>query len=203
MTFDHILERGAGPETLLLLHATGGDEHQLLGLGRALAPAATLLSPRGQVLEGGVARRWFARHGVGRLDVPDLLARTDDLAAFIADATAEYDLGPMLAVGYSNGANIAASLLLRHPDALAGAALLRPMLPYEATPTLNGTPVLIAAGAFDPYPGADRLAALLRAGGADVTEHVAQAGHELVDADLTAAARWLAGTPAAPRRAGA
>lgn len=104
--FEHVLVRGSSAGTLLLLHATGGDEHQLLGMGRELAPSATLLSPRGQVLEDGVTRRFFARHGTFELDIPDLLARTDQLADFIAAATAAYDLDPgrVLALGYSNGA---------------------------------------------------------------------------------------------------
>jgi phospholipase/carboxylesterase len=132
------------------------------------------------------------------LDIPDLLARTDELADFVAAAVAAYDLDAsrVIALGYSNGANIAASLLLRRPEALAGAALLRATLPYEpeSPPALTGTDVLIATGIRDPYvvPGAaERLAGILRAGGADVTESVVDTGHGLTDADLDATRNWL------------
>lgn len=197
--FEHVIERGSGATTLLLLHGTGGDEHQLVAPGRRLAPDATLLSPRGQVLEDGTTRRFFARRSLLELDVPDLLARTDRLADFVAAATKAYDLDRerVIALGYSNGANIAASLLLRWPGVLAGAALLRPTLPYEpeAPPALEGTDVLIAAGSRDPYvePGKpERLAELLRAGGADVSYEETAPGHALTDADLSATSRWLA-----------
>jgi predicted esterase len=196
--FEHAFERGSSPTTLLLLHATGGDEHQLVALGRDLAPTATLLSPRGKVLEDGVTRRFFARRSLTDLDIPDLLARTDELADFVAAATAEYGLDParVVALGYSNGANIAASLLLRRPEVLSGAALLRPTLPYEpdALPALDGIHVLVATAARDPYvePGrAERLVEVLESAGAEVTTRVADAGHELTEHDLTAAHRWL------------
>jgi predicted esterase len=198
--YEHLLERGTSGETLLVLHATGGDEHQLAGLARELAPAATLLAPRGKVMENGVTRRFFARRSMTELDVPDLLRRTDELADFVAAAAAAYELDParVTALGYSNGANIAASMLLRRPGLLAGAALLRATLPYEpeSSPALAGRRVLIASGAGDPYvlPGAaQRLAEILRAGGADVTERAADAGHELTAADLEVTREWLAG----------
>ncbi len=116
-SFVHRYEPGAGSATLLLLHGTGGDEHQLIDLARRLAPAAALLSPRGQVLEDGVAARFFARRGVGDLDLDDLRRRGDELAAWIRDACAQYgrDAGRVIALGYSNGANIAVELLFRHP----------------------------------------------------------------------------------------
>ncbi len=152
--YEHVLVPGDGGATLLLLHATGGDEHQLVELGRRLAPGATLLSPRGKELENGVTRRFFRRHSPTELDIPDLLARTDEMADFVAAAAAAYglDAGRIVALGYSNGANIAASLLLRRPGTLRGAALLRPMLPYEPDRPLRleGTSVLVAAGARDP-----------------------------------------------------
>jgi predicted esterase len=197
--YEHVLVPGAGPGTLLLLHSTGGDERQLVDLGRRLAPRATLLSPRGKELENGVTRRFFRRHSATELDIPDLLARTDEMAEFVAEATAAYGLaaGRVVALGYSNGANLAASLLLRRPGTLRGAALLRPMLPYEpeGAPRLEGTSVLVAAGARDPLiPVAqpERLARLLEAAGADVSYRVAEAGHELVPSDLADAAAWLA-----------
>jgi phospholipase/carboxylesterase len=153
--FEHVFEPGRSGWTLLLLHGTGGDEHDLVPLGRQLAPGAALLSPRGKVLEGGVARRFFRRLAVGQLDIPDLLERADELAQFVRAAPGAYGLDArrIVAVGLSNGANIAVSLLWRHPGLLRGAALLRPMLPYEPEPLpeLQGTEVLVAAGAHDPY----------------------------------------------------
>lgn len=198
--FTHVFEPGTSEWTLLLLHSTGGNEHDLLGLGRGLAPHAARLSPRGKVLENGVALRFCRRLAVGKLDIPDLLARTDELAAFVADAARAYARDPrkFVAVGYSNGANIATSLLLRRPGVLRGAVLLRPLLPYEPelSPALNGTDVLVAAGAHDPYsPPAQtaRLVQILRDGGAAVTAHVDDgASHRLVRSDLTEAARWTA-----------
>lgn len=196
--FEHVLVPGRGRTTLLLLHGTGGDEHQLVELGQQLAPDASLLSPRGKVLEGTMPR-FFRRHAVGELDIPDLHARTDDLAGFLAAATTEYglDAARVVAVGYSNGANIAASLLLGRQRTLHGAVLLRAMLPYEPDEALSlaGTSVLVAAGARDPYVPLDqseRLAEVLRAGGAEVELRVADAGHELTRSELAAAASWLA-----------
>lgn len=196
--FEHVLVPGRGRTTLLLLHGTGGDEHQLVELGRQLAPDASLVSPRGKVLEGTMAR-FFRRRAVGELDIPDLLARTDELAAFLAAATTEYglDAARVVAVGYSNGANIAASLLLRRPGTLLGAVLLRPMLPYEPDDALSlaGTSVLVAAGSRDPYVPSDqseRLAEVLRGAGAEVELRVADAGHELTRSELSGAASWIA-----------
>lgn len=198
LSFQHAYRPGAGPWTLLLLHGTGGDEHDLVPLGRQLAPQAALLSPRGRVLEAGMPR-FFRRHASGQLDIPDLIERTDELAEFVRAATREYgrDPGRIVALGFSNGANIAVSLLLRHPPLLRGAALLRPLLPYEPTaaPKLTHTDVLIAAGEGDPYstPGQTRrLAEILAEGGAEVTVHTApHAGHNLTQSDLTETARWF------------
>jgi predicted esterase len=197
--FEHVLVRGSGSWTLLLLHATGGNEHQLVELGRRLAPEATLLSPRGQVLEGGVTRRFFRRHGTFELDIPDLLARTDELADFIAAATVAYELDPrrVFALGYSNGANIAVSVLLRRPQALAGAVLLRPTLPYtpNARPRLEGKPVLVLGAEHDPFVPRERydqLIATLNARGADVNAKLMTGGHQLTQADLELTASWLA-----------
>ncbi|MGH2914408.1 MAG: alpha/beta hydrolase [Solirubrobacteraceae bacterium] len=196
--FEHVFERGLSDWTLLLLHGTGGDERDVLGLGRATAPHASLLSPRGQVSENGMAR-FFRRLAVGQLDIPDLLARTDELAEFVSQSVAAHGLDParLVAVGLSNGANIAVSLLLRHPGLLRGAVLLRPMLPYEPEqrPALAGTAVLIAAGERDPYSPArqsERLADVLGEAGADVLRRVERgAGHELREGDLRAAEAWM------------
>jgi phospholipase/carboxylesterase len=196
--FVHRYEPGAGPATLLLLHGTGGDEHQLIDLGRQVAPTAALLSPRGAVLEDGVAARFFARRGVGDLDLDDLRRRGDDLATWVGEACLEYerDAARVIALGYSNGANIAVELLFRHPGVLRGAALLRPMLPYRPTGTLEltGTDILIATGDADPYSPAAQvteLATLFTAGGAAVQVERQPTGHGLVQADLDALGAWV------------
>jgi predicted esterase len=196
--FEHVFEPGSDGRTLLLLHGTGGDEHDLLPFGRRLAHSSALLSPRGQVLEAGMPR-FFRRHAVGQLDIPDLLSRTDDLARFVGEAVTAYGLDPdrVVALGFSNGANIAVSLLLRHPDLLRAAALLRPTLPYEPDGplSLTGTDVLIAAGEGDPFSSAEstrRLAEILDAAGAEVTPHREPgAGHNLGPGDLRALTDWL------------
>jgi predicted esterase len=197
--FEHVYEAGQGPWTLLLLHGTGGDENDLIPLGRQLVPKANLLSPRGQVLESGTTLRFFRRLAVGELDIPDLLERTDDLAAFIADAAGRYsfDTGKVIAIGLSNGANIAVSLLFRHPGLLKGAGLLRPMLPYEPETDLDlsGTSVLVAAGGRDPYvPSSESitLGKTLEDRNATMTMQLnPEAGHSLTEGDLVEMSRWL------------
>lgn len=183
---------------LLLLHGTGGDESDLLPLGQALAPGATLLSPRGKVLEHGMPR-FFRRLAEGVFDVPDLIARTRELAEFVGAAASRYGFDPaaVFGVGYSNGANIAASLLLLHTGVLHGALLFRPMVPFEpeSRPRLDGIPVFVAAGRQDPivpHEQTRRLVALLEQAGADVTMHVEPAGHALTAGDVAAARVWLA-----------
>jgi phospholipase/carboxylesterase len=197
-SFVHRYEPGAGAATLLLLHGTGGDENQLIELGRRLAPGAALLSPRGQVLEGGVAARFFARRGVGDLDLEDLRRRGAELATWITDACAQYgrDARRVIALGYSNGANIGVELLFRHGGTLRAAALLRPMLPYRPGEplSLSGTDVLIAAGDADPYSSPqqiEELAEVLTAGGAEVQVSRQPVGHELAQGDLDALASWI------------
>ncbi len=187
------------PLTLLLLHGTGGDETDLLGVGRQLAPAAALLSPRGKVSENGMPR-YFRRLAEGVFDLADLQARTHELADFVETAVQRYRLAPdrIFAVGFSNGANIAASLLLLRPQVLAGAVLFRPMVPLvpETIPRLRGKPVLLAAGRLDPIVSPDeteRLRRLLVQAGANVTLHWESAGHELTPADVAAARAWLEG----------
>lgn len=187
-------ERGGLPP-LLLLHGSGGDENDLIQLGAQLLPAAALLSPRGKVLENGMPR-FFRRLAEGVFDLDDLKARTGELADFIVAARHAYDLPAPVAIGFSNGANIAASLLLTRPGVLRGALLLRATLPFEPqpVPALNATPVLLLSGAADPMvrPAArDRLAAVLRDAGAAVTYETVAAGHNLTPQDLALAARWL------------
>jgi phospholipase/carboxylesterase len=186
-----------GAPTLLLLHGTGGNEHDLLPIAAKLSPAAGVLSPRGNVLERGMPR-FFRRLAEGVFDIEDLQRRTGELADFVAAAARQYGFAPqsVIAVGFSNGANIAASLLLLRPDVLAGAILLRAMVPLEpdVRAPLPGTPVLLSNGRRDPIvpaAQAERLAALLREAGADVTIVWQTAGHELTQQDIDDARRWL------------
>ena len=183
---------------LLLLHGTGGNEDDLIPLGKALAPGAALLSPRGAVLEHGMPR-FFRRLAEGVFDLDDLVARTHQLADFVAAASAAYHLTPgkLIALGFSNGANIAASTLLLRPEALGGAALLRPTVPFEpeTLPNLTGVPVLISSGRTDSmvsHKQSERLAALLAGAGADVTVHWSPGGHGLDQGDLEALNSWFA-----------
>jgi len=183
--------------TLLLLHGTGGDETDLLGVGRQLAPAAALLSPRGKVVENGMPR-YFRRLAEGVFDPEDLRARTHELAGFVESATRRYGLAAdrIVAVGFSNGANIAASVLLLRPTMLAGAILFRPMVPLvpETMPHLQGRPVLLAAGRRDSIvrpEETERLRRLLVQAGAVVALHWEQTGHGLTPADIAAARAWL------------
>jgi phospholipase/carboxylesterase len=197
--FTHQFESAtaANAPTLLLLHGTGGNESDLLPLGRAIAPGAGLLSPRGKVLENGMAR-FFRRLAEGVFDQEDLTLRSRELAEFIDAASRHYGIHPALlfAVGFSNGANIAASVLLRFPDKIAGAILMRAMVPFlpKHVPDLGAKPVLLLNGREDPIvpiDQPDQLAAILRSGGADVTLHWENAGHALTQADVSTARDWM------------
>lgn len=189
---------GANQRVLLLLHGTGGDESDLLPLGRELDPAAALLSPRGRVLENGMPR-FFRRFAEGVFDEEDVIGRANELADFITAAAAEYRFHPadVTALGYSNGANIAAAMLLLRPEVLTAAVLLRAMVPLSS-PTasdITGKRVLISAGQLDPIVPAEnaaRLASLLKARGADVALEVQAASHGLVPGDIDLAKQWLA-----------
>jgi phospholipase/carboxylesterase len=205
LDFIHVYQPATSAEapTLLLLHGTGGDERDLLGLGPALSPGAGVLSPRGQVLERGMPR-FFRRLAEGVFDLDDLRKRTDDLANFVTNAAAHYgfDVSRVIAAGFSNGANIAASLLLLRPEVLAGAIMFRAMVPLVPDPLTPraGRQALLSNGAADPLVSAaetDRLAALLTAAGVDVTVRVQRAGHELTQQDVTQAREWLAAAAAA------
>jgi predicted esterase len=195
--FIHEFVPGSSNRTLLLLHGTGGNEHDLIPLGRELDPSAALLSPRGKVLENGMPR-FFRRLAEGVFDVDDLQKRTHNLADFVAAAADLYDIDHknIIAVGYSNGANIAASILLLRPEILAGAILFRAMVPLkpEKRPELANVHVWIGAGNQDPIiPSSEtqRLADLVRAAGADVTVRFLNAGHALAPADISLARDWL------------
>jgi predicted esterase len=183
--------------TLLLLHGTGGNEHDLLPVGQMIAPTAGILSPRGQVLEAGMPR-FFRRLAEGVFDVRDLKARTAQLADFVVRAATRYGFAreSVVAAGFSNGANIAASLLLLWPETISAAILFRAVVPLEPEPLppLRGRRVLISNGRQDPLVPVhetERLAGLFRAAGADVSVGWQPGGHALTPNDLALAARWL------------
>ena len=192
-----------GAVPVLLLHGTGGNENDLLPLGQALASGAPLLSPRGQVLENGMPR-FFRRHAEGVFDLDDLKIRAEQLARFVTQARETYELGDVapIGIGFSNGANIAAALLLLHPGSLSAGLLLRAMVPLvpDPMPVLHDIRVLIAAGRQDPVATPEQtqaLADLLGSAGADVTVHWSRAGHNLTPDDIQAGARWMAEVSAA------
>lgn len=187
---------GAPSRALVLLHGTGGNEHDLVPLGRTVAPDAVLISPRGRVLENGMPR-FFRRFAEGVFDEADVIARAAELAGFVREAAARHAPGlPVAALGYSNGANIAAAMLLLHGTVVERAVLLRAMVPLvpQSLADLSGTRVLVLSGIADPIAPpaeAERLAGLLRRGGAAVETRALAAGHGLVQADLDAAAAFL------------
>jgi predicted esterase len=188
---------GSTGRTLLLLHGTGGNEDDMLPLGRQLDPAAALLSPRGNVLENGMPR-FFRRLAEGVFDEEDVVRRAHELAEFVVAAAAryEFDLTHLTAVGYSNGANIAAAILLLRPEVLSAAILFRAMVPLvpPALPNLDQLRVLLLSGEEDPIvpkENASQLAAMLRKAGADVSLRFEPAGHALVRGDIKAAKEWL------------
>ncbi len=197
--FVHIFGPAEEPDspTLLLLHGTGGDERDLLPLGRELWPGAALLGVRGKVLENGMPR-FFRRVSEGVFDVEDLKERTNELAEFIDSAAEHYGLSKrhLVAVGFSNGANIAASLMLLHPHYLTAAVLFRPQIPFkpDMVRNLSELSVFIAAGTKDqivPRDQAEQLQAALESGGANVSMYWHQGGHELGKDDVEAAKTWL------------
>jgi phospholipase/carboxylesterase len=209
LAYVHRFEPGADPSRppVLLLHGTGGDENDLIPLGREIAPGAALLSPRGNVLEGDMSR-FFRRFREGLFDEDDVRRRGGELADFVAEARRAYGLARPLAFGYSNGANIAAAVLLLHPKTFAGAILLRAMAPLAEPPgpDLSGVPVLILSGLNDPIAprsSAERLAAALTAAGARVERDDLPAGHGLTQGDVTKAKAFYAREAAYSCRSGA
>ncbi len=195
--FIHTFVPGCSPG-LLLLHGTGGNQEDLIPLGRVLLAGAALLGVRGKAIENGMPR-FFRRLAEGVFDLDDLKLRTEELARFIEDARLHYGVERMVAVGYSNGANIAASLLLREPRHLAGAVLFRAMVPFKpaALPDLSGMPLFLSAGERDPIVPAENvreLAAMFQSAGADVAMHWHPGGHELGPDDIDAARLWLTKT---------
>ena len=197
LTFTHRFEPGTRLEAppLLLLHGTGGDENDLLPLGQTVSPGSALLSPRGKVLEHGMPR-FFRRLSEGVFDEDDVRRRADELADFVETARARYGIAAPVALGYSNGANIAAAMLLLRPNVLAGAILLRAMVPLSEPPQadLKDKPVLIVSGKLDPIIPASnsaQLAALLSHAGANVQHPVLPTGHQLTQTDLTLSKEWI------------
>ena len=196
--FVHKFEKGTLPLTVLALHGTGGDENDLLPIARAVAPGASILSPRGKARENG-AYRFFARKAPGVFDENEVLTRAEELAEWVAWAVGQYglDATKVFVLGYSNGANIANAMMLLHPGSVAGGVLLRPMrvLRPDPMPDLAGTAVLIAAGREDgmmPAGEAEALGRLLAEAGASVDFAMQDGiGHELTPQDFSLAKRWL------------
>jgi phospholipase/carboxylesterase len=197
LSFIHRYEPATDPSRppLLLLHGTGGDENNLLGLGRMISPGSALLSPRGKILENGMPR-FFRRLAEGVFDEEDVKFRANELADFVVEARRAHGLEAPVAVGFSNGANIAAAMLMLRPEALAGAALLRAMVPLSSAPQVDlaGKRVLMISGAMDPIIPADnsnRLAASLSASGAEVQHQMLPSGHNLSQTDLSLLVKWF------------
>jgi phospholipase/carboxylesterase len=188
----------ASGETLIVLHGTGGDENDLVGIGQTIAPGAAILSPRGKVIENG-AQRFFKRLAEGVFDPEEVRSRAEELARFIRAAIPKYGLDPsrIFALGYSNGANIASTVMFIEPRLLQGAILFRPMLVFEPEEPgdLNGSSVLISAGRVDPIvpvSSVEQLVELFQSSHADVTLKWQPAGHNLVPSEVREAADWLA-----------
>jgi len=197
LDFVHEFVPGSSKRTLLLLHGTGGNERDLIPLGREIDPTAAILSPRGKVLENGMPR-FFRRFAEGIFDEEDLKKRTHELADFVGAAAEHYEFAAdqVVAVGYSNGGNIAASLLLLRPGTLRAAILFRAMVPLvpEKLPDLSLLRVWIGAGNQDPIiPTSEtqRLVELLRNARADVTIRFFTAGHNLTNSEIEIARDWL------------
>lgn len=188
----------AGGETLIVLHGTGGDENDLIGIGQTIAPDAAILSPRGNVLENG-APRFFKRLAEGVFDPKEVRSRAEELARFIRAAISKYglDASRIYALGYSNGANIASTVMFIEPRLLQGAVLFRPMLVFEPEKPgdLSGSSIFISAGRMDPIVpvgSVERLAELFGSSHAEVTLKWQLAGHNLVPSEVREAADWLA-----------
>lgn len=196
--FTHKFLPGTLAATVLVLHGAGGDEHDLVPVARALAPGAAFLSPRGKVVQDG-ARRFFARVSADVFDEAEVRARAAELAEWVGTAVAQHglDASRICAMGFSNGANIAAAIMLLHPGVLAGALLLRPrtILELEEFPDLNGAPVLVIAGDHDekmPAGSSEKLARQLGRAGAAVEMAMLDSGHELTPQDFSLGKSWFA-----------
>lgn len=203
MNFEHLYEKGGNRLTILALHGTGGNEHDLVAMAKMVAPNANILSPRGKISEHGAAR-FFKRLSEGVFDIEDLKFRTHELADFVSEASKEYifDASKIYALGFSNGANIASSLLFLRPEVLAGGAILRGMVPLDLEkgelkklPDLTGKNVFLSNGTRDPIvplANAKKLAEMYKQAGAMVTHEINPASHGLIQSDLQAMQRWFA-----------
>jgi phospholipase/carboxylesterase len=198
MDFIHKFVAGRSPMTVLLLHGSGGDENDLLPVAGALAPGAALLSPRGNVVQNG-ARRFFSYPGPDGFDADEIRQRVAELAGWIRRMTQQYAIDPhrLFALGYSNGANMAAATMLLDPGTIAGACLLRSraVVTPATLPDLNSAPVLLSAGQTDhliPPSAAEALGKLLTSAGARVDLAIQNAGHDLTPADFSLAKQWFA-----------
>jgi phospholipase/carboxylesterase len=184
--------------TFLLLHGTGGNEQDLIPLAYEIDKSAAILSPRGKVLENGITHRFFRRLAEGVFDLEDLKFRTNELADFVIDASKTYgfDLQRIIAVGYSNGANIAASMLLLRPEILSSAVLFRAMVPFvpQKLPDLSKKRIFMSSGLMDPIVSldeADRLFGLFKKAGANISLSWQESGHELTIEEIRKAKEWL------------
>jgi predicted esterase len=196
-TTRQLATEGKAFTTFLLLHGTGGNEQDLIPLAYELDQRAAILSPRGKVLENGIAPRFFRRLA-GVFDIEDLKIRTNELADFVtyASKTYDFDLQHVIAVGYSNGANIAASMLLLRPEILSSAILFRAMVPLvpETLPDLTKKHILMSSGLYDPIVSkqeAEKLFGLFKNGGAKVSLSWQESGHELTMEEIRKAKEWL------------
>ena len=190
--------RGKAEPTFLLLHGTGGNEEDLIPIAREMASDAAILSPRGKILEGGIAARFFRRLAEGVFDLEDLKFRTNELANFVNNASKIYgfDLQHVIALGYSNGANIASSMLLLRPEVLSAAILFRAMVPFvpNSLPDLSNKYIFMSSGLHDsliPKQDAERLFSLFESAGAKVSISWQNSGHELVTAEVRKAKEWF------------
>ena len=190
----------ASAETLLVLHGTGGDENDLIGIGQAVAPGAAILSPRGNVLENG-APRFFRRIAEGVFDPKEVRSRAEELSRFIRAAVITYglDASRVFALGYSNGANVASTVMMVDPGVIQSSILLRPMVVYEPPDSekkdLSGSSVFISAGRMDrivPTASVEALAEIFRSVNADVTLKWQLTGHNLVPGEMREASEWFA-----------
>jgi phospholipase/carboxylesterase len=196
MDFVHQFVPGKLPVTVLLLHGSGGDETDLLPIGAGLAPGAALLSPRGNVVEHGT-RRFFPFPTKGGFDSDAVAERVEELCEWLGRVRDEYGIGRLYALGYSNGANMAAAMMLLKPGSIAGACLLRARAAVRPAqlPNLNGAPVLLSAGQSDaiiPASDSELLGRILGQAGATVDFVLQNSGHDLTPADFSLAKQWFA-----------